>query len=133
MSAVAGFDHFGGVHHATAILRNLLTFVGVRHPQSNEPLSEALCFGISGGIGAGYSFCPSIARHGVGSGVNVVGRYHSYATDASWYQRAFELLGLRSRVTETGGQGKALQNLLAELTDGRPAIVWCDRASLPYQ
>jgi len=132
MIAVTGFTHLGGVHHATAILRQLLTFHGIEHPQTNAPLSEALCFGLAGGIGVGYSFCPSIVRHGRGSGVSIIGRYQLYGTDGSWYQTPLERLGLSVRLTETTGQGKAFQNLLAELNAGRPTVVWCDRASLPY-
>src|SRR5262249_31648748 len=56
---VENYAHFGGKHGESAALKNLLTHAGVRNPVTGAPFTEALCFGIAGGIGAGYSFCPS--------------------------------------------------------------------------
>jgi len=65
--SVSGFSHFGGRHGESATLKNLMAFHGVKNPLSGAPMSEALRFGIAGGIGAGYSFCPSVVRYGGGS------------------------------------------------------------------
>jgi hypothetical protein len=125
MIAVNGYAHFGGIHGESAALKNLLAFAGVS-------LSEALCFGIAGGIGAGYSFCPSVVRHGTGSGVSIVGRHKVYVTGAGWYQDFFDRVGISTRITETTAVKKAYQNLTAELEAGRPTVVWCSRAHLPF-
>jgi hypothetical protein len=129
---VFGYTHFGGRHGESAALKNLLAFTRVTRPDTGQPFSEALCFGIAGGIGAGYSFCPSVPRHGTGSGVSVVGRHKSYATDAGWYQGFCDRLGITTRITETSGPAKAYQNLIAELKAGRPTVVWCARGLLPF-
>jgi hypothetical protein len=129
---VEGYNHFGGRHVESANLKNLLAHAGIANPYTGQPLTEALCFGIAGGIGAGYSFCPSVPRYGTGSGVSVVGRYKIYATDATWYQGFFDRIGARTHVTETGGPGKAHQNLVGELQAGRPAVVWCSQPLLPF-
>src|SRR5262245_43011543 len=121
---VEGYVHAGGRHAATVALRNLLTHAGVAGPHTGQPLSEPTLFAVAGGIGAGYSYCPSMVRHGTGSGVSVVGRHKVYATGADWYQAAFDRLGVTTRVTESGGPGKAFENLAAELRAGRPAVVW---------
>src|SRR4029079_2326605 len=63
---------------------------------------------------------------------SVVGRHLTYATDSSWYQGCFDRLGVASRLTETATPNKAHQTLLAELNDGRPAVVWCARTMLPF-
>lgn len=126
------YSWFGGRHGEAASLRGLLAHASVKNPASGEPLSEPLCFGIAGGIGAGYSFCPSVIRYGSGSGVSIVGRYFSYATSGVWYQGACERLGLKTRITETGASKKAHQNLVDELSAGRPAAVWCARSMLPF-
>ncbi|MEW6159752.1 MAG: DUF4872 domain-containing protein [Verrucomicrobiota bacterium] len=128
----SGPFHFGGKHAESAALKNLFAWADVRNPFSDAPFSEALCFGIAGGIGAGYSFCPSVIRYGLGSGVSIVGRHKAYATDASWYTGFFERVGLRTHLTETSAPGKALQNLRSEISAGRPAVVWCSRARLPF-
>lgn len=130
--SVEGYAHFGGQHGESANLKNLLGHAGMVNPWTGKSFTEALCFGIAGGIGAGYSFCPSVVRYGTGSGVSIVGRYKSYATDATWYQGFFDRLGAKTRITETGGKGKAQQNLVEELEQGKPVVVWCARLSLPY-
>src|SRR5262245_28301325 len=122
---VPDYAHFGGKHGEAAAIKNLLDHAGVTNPCTDKPFTEAMCFGIAGGVGAGYSFCPSVPRHGLGSGVSVVGRHKSYATDASWYQGFFNRIGAKTRITETTGTGKAYQNLVAELQAGRPTVVWC--------
>ena len=126
------YSWFGGAHGKAASLRGLLAHAGVKNPASGEPLSESLCFGIAGGIGAGYSFCPSVIRYGCGSGVSIVGRHFAYATSGVWYQGACERLGLKTRITETAATKKAYQNLADELSAGRPAAVWCARSMLPF-
>lgn len=123
--AVEGYTHAGGRHASSAALRNVLAHAGVA-------LSEPMVFGLAGGIGAGYSFCPSVIRHGNGSGVSIVGRHKAYATGPDWYAGALGRLGLRYRVTETAAPKKARQNLLDELANGRPAVVWCGRSKLPF-
>lgn len=129
---LTNYRHFGGRHGESAALRNLFAFHGIVHPATGQPLSEALCFGIAGGIGAGYSFCPSMVRHGTGSGVSVVGRHRIYATDGSWYQNACKRLGINSRVTESTSRPKAYKNLVEELHAGRAAVVWCAPHFLPF-
>ncbi len=126
------FSWFGGRHGEAASLAGLLAHAGVKNPATGEPLSEPLCFGIAGGIGAGYSFCPSVVRYGCGSGVSIVGRHFSYATSGVWYQNACERLGIKTRITETAAPKKAYQNLVDELAAGRPAAVWCAGSLLPF-
>ena len=122
----------GGRHAESNGLRYLLADAGVLNPITDEPLTEALCFGIAGGIGAGYSFCPSVPRWGTGSGVAVVGRHKSYVTNGAFQKGCLDRLGVKYRVHETGGQGKAYQQIEGELDAGRPAIVWCSKSQLPF-
>lgn len=97
----------------------------MRNPATRQPLSEAMCFGLAGGIGAGYSFCPSFVRHGIGSGISVVGRYRAFATGADFCQGALERLGAKVTLHETGGASTAYKQLVEGLTLGRPVIVYC--------
>lgn len=122
---VQGYTHAGGRNASSVALRNVLAHAGV-------PLSEAMVFGLAGGIGAGYSFCPSVIRHGNGSGISIVGRHKAYATGPDWYAGILGRLGLKYRTTETAAPKKAQQNLLDELHAGRPVVVWCGRSKLPF-
>ena len=58
--------------------------------------------------------------------------YKAYATDAVWYKGFFDRLGIATRITETAGHGKAFQSLKTELEAGRPVVVWCSQARLPF-
>lgn len=123
--AAGGFHHFGGRHWESTALANVLAQAGVRNPSTRKPLSEAMCFGLAGGLGAGYSFCPSFVRHGLGSGVSVVGRYRAFATGADFCQGALERLGAKVTLQETGGAATAYKQLVESLARGRPTIVYC--------
>jgi hypothetical protein len=122
--AVPGYAHFGGRHWETAAMRNTLAHAGVTAPHTGAPLSEPMCLGIAGGIGVGYSFCPSIPGWGVGSGVAVVGRYRVFTTSADYYDGFFSRLGIKTEVKETTGEKGAYKNLREALLAGKPAIVW---------
>ncbi|MFO0811418.1 MAG: BtrH N-terminal domain-containing protein [Gemmataceae bacterium] len=123
--SVQGYVHIGGRHARSTALRNVLAHAGL-------PLSEPMVFGLAGGIGAGYSFCPSVVRHGNGSGISIVGRHKSYATGPNWYTGILDRLGVKYRITESAAPKKAQQNLRDELNAGRPAMVWCGRSKLTF-
>ncbi len=154
--ATQPFTHFGGTHWVSAGLRNTLAHYGVVAPHTKQPLSEAMCFGLGGGIAAGYSFCPSIpnscakldakalAKLGVpkdsesfyarmyqsGSGVAIIGRQLVYATSAGPTGAALERLGIKINIKETAAKGAALKNLMGPIGEGQPVFVWT--AVLPH-
>ena len=105
-------------------MKNMLAYAGVAAPHTGRPLSEALCFGIAGGIAAGYSFCPSIPGYDIGSGVSIVGRYHLFSTDGEFIRGFFERIGARLRIQETSGAKGAYRSLVEAIEAGKPGIVW---------
>jgi hypothetical protein len=118
------FSRINGKHSESAALASCLNYAGIVNPKTNQPFTEAMCFGIAGGIGAGYSFCPSVVRHGGGSGISIVGRYKIYGTDGTWFKECAERLGLKINLIEATSEKKAHANLLAELQANRPAIIF---------
>ncbi len=148
---VTNYQHFGGRHWDTAAMKNLMAHAAVTAPHTGQPFSEALCLGIAGGIGAGYSFCPSIPKYDLqfgeqlagrplqsedneeyysrlyscGSGLSVVGRFRVYTTGADYYDGFFDRLGVKTTVAESGGVKAGLKNLIKVLESGKPAVVWC--------
>ena len=64
--------------------------------------------------------------------MTIPGLHKAYSTDGAWYRGFCERLGISARITETAAKGKAYQNLLTELRDGRPAVVWCARHLLSF-
>jgi hypothetical protein len=122
--------HLPGNIPATTALRIALGAAGVRNPASGEPFSEAMLFGIAGGIGAGvFAFYYEEEDF---SSFFVAGR-HRWDDDLAYLQAAAQRLGLRPTVTETGGRRAAGEQLLEVLNSDRPAIAWVDAAVLPHR
>lgn len=121
----------GGFHPDSAVLCQALEAIGVKSPHTNKPLTESLVFGLAGGVGAGYSFCPTITARSL-SGVAVIGRHLAQATNTSWFEGALKRLGLEFEVTRATTPGLAARNLKAEMKKGGPVIVLCGRDVLPW-
>lgn len=116
------YTQFGGVHPESAAFTNVLAAHGLQ-------LSEALIFGIAGGIGAGYilwEFQEQQAR------ILVLGLHHLWNYPVRYYQALADRLQVRVVMPEWGGRKAAADRLQQALDEGRPAIAWVDRAYLPY-
>ena len=120
---------YGGAHSLTATLKNALAHAGVRHPQSGEPLSEALVLGIGGGLGACYILWEFEAYD---SAMIVLGFRNrcNYAVD--YLSNACDRLNVKVDFRETAGSKKAQTNLDTALAERGTAILWVDKGSLPY-
>ena len=125
-----GFVHFPGVNPGSTALRLLLANNGIYDPHTGKPLSEAMAFGIAGGIGAGvFSFL--YEKEDIAT-FFVAGR-HLWQDDLAYLQHALARLGLSAIVRESTGKATA-QAQLVELThDAGPVVAWVDMASLPYR
>lgn len=131
-SAARGERSIGGVHGDSAVLKDLLAANGIVRADTNEPLSEELCFGIAGGIAAGYTLVPGFAATGLGSGLTFVGRHRQFLADGRWHTEFFRRLGLRCEVTEEPHPERAAVRLVEMLTAKRPTIVWCSAMAFPH-
>jgi hypothetical protein len=124
------FKHFPGSVPAATALRIALTSVGVHAPHTGAPFTEAMTFGIGGGIGAGvFSF--RYAKEDFSS-FFVAGR-HLWQDDQAWFDAALKRLGAKPVMKEAGGAKAAEANLVEMLEGGRPAIAWVGAGSLPYR
>ncbi len=54
MPILKDYNAFGGRHYETGTIHNALAYQGVRAPHTDEPYSEALLMGVSGGVAFGY-------------------------------------------------------------------------------
>ena len=116
-------SHFPGSVPSAAILRAMLAQAGVRDPERDTPLSEAMVFGIAGGIGAGmFAFHYAEANF---SSFYLAGR-HLWQDHRAWTEGAAKRLGIRPVVKESGGQKAADQQLRQLLEGGRPVMVWVE-------
>lgn len=124
----ASGSHLTGNVPATTALRMLLTAAGVRAPHTNEPFTEAMLYGIAGGIGIGvFSFLYEKENF---ASFYVAAR-HNWPTDVEYLTRAAERVG--STVTVGEGVKASTQALAAAFAAGRPGIAWLDASALPYK
>lgn len=120
---VPGFEVFGGQHYETAPLQQALAYAGLKAPHTGQPYSEAMLFGLGGGLGLTYfSF-----EFG-----NAISVYISTCYHAEIQRPAIKRLGLPVTVHETSSQKGAEKELKERLANGQPVIAWVDRGSLPY-
>jgi len=115
--------HFPGSVPAASVLRSLLAQAGARNPRSKEPFSEAMTFGIAGGIGAGM-FAFHYAKENVSS-FYLAGR-HLWQDHLAWSKAVLQRLGVKAVVKECSGVKPAERQLRELLADGRPVMTWVD-------
>ncbi len=121
--------HFPGNVPATTALRVLLTHHGVRAPHTGEPFSEAMLFGLAGGVGIGvFAFYYQKEDH---ASFFLAGR-HQWHDDAAYLDEALQRFGFKPVIQETAGTKAAEQQLRSALANG-PCVVWVDMAELPHR
>src|SRR5687768_16362724 len=99
--AVTNYVRFGGTNPETAALANAMACVGVTAPHTGQPYSEAMVFGVGGGLGAGYilwEFKEEEDRR-----VIVLGFIKDWQYPVRFMQTACERLGAKNLLLETGG------------------------------
>lgn len=129
MRSGAAAWHYPGSVPASTALRILLAHAGVRAPHTGQPYSEAMVFGIAGGVGIGC--CSFYYPKEDFASLYLAGR-HLWADDAAYVVEAGRRFGCQPQVAETGGQRTAENQLRQALAHG-PCIAWVDAAHLPHR
>jgi hypothetical protein len=124
MPTLGDYDQFQGLHWETGSLYNYFAYQGITAPHTNQPYSEAMFLGISGGIVMGYF---TFDYQGYDPMVQILTR-NTFDPLETIYKR----LDIQSNVRQTANPEKGISNLLAVLESGSPAIVFADMFSLPY-
>jgi hypothetical protein len=113
--------HFPGNTPGPTALRALLAGAGVRAPHTKLPFSEAMVFGIAGGIGAGV-FAFHYAKENFSS-FFIAGR-NQWQDHKGWALGATKRLGLTAIVRESSGVKPGETQLRELLSAGRPVMIW---------
>jgi hypothetical protein len=121
--------HFPGNVSAATALRVLLAHGGYRLAGNSEPLSEAMTFGLAGGIGFGM-FTFFYEKEDFAS-FFVAGR-HLWQDDVAYFNEGGKRLGFKSIIKESGSTKLAERQLRDGLADG-PCAAWIDMAALPHR
>lgn len=126
MPTLNNYAQFGGAHWVTGTIHNALAHAGYTAPHTNQPYSEALLMGVSGGLAFGYF---SFHYEGTDPHVSLITRntFNNYGWDA-----ITERLGIVQNILQTGSMKKAKTNLVDALDNGQAPIVWADHYTLPY-
>ena len=119
----------GGIHATTATLTNALTREGVSNPKTGKPFTEAMILGIGGGLGAGYILWEFKKHDSATIVMGFINRWN-YATE--YITNACQRLGTSVDEKETGSAKQAQSNLDEALAQGKPVLVWIDKASMSY-
>lgn len=115
---------FTGRHWETGSIHNALAMQGIKSPHTGKPYSEALLFGIGGGIAFGYftfeykGYLPHVA-------MLTRNTFNPFST-------ILERLGAAQDIQQTNKADIAEKNLQDTLESGLYPLVWADQFSLPY-
>lgn len=129
MTILPGYDHFGGIHPETFTIANYLRYMGVKNPATGEPFTEAMVFGIAGGLGACYILW-EFKEHN--RPAIVFGWQHQFNYPVRYVETLCKRISVAAEFHETGGKKKAGQTLHDALAAGKPAILWLERELLDY-
>ncbi|HLF87578.1 MAG TPA: BtrH N-terminal domain-containing protein [Anaerolineales bacterium] len=124
MTTLPNYNEFQGHHWETGTVRNFYAYRGVRAPHTNEPYTEALLMGISGGAVMGYF---TFAYEGYDPLCRILTR-NTFDPLETMLTR----LGVVQHLQHTANPDKGRANLLDTLASGIPVIVWADHYTLPY-
>lgn len=124
MTILENYKHFDGLHWETGCIYNFFDFRGLKAPHTARPYSEGLLLGVSGGIVMGY-FSFSYEGHDPQARILTRNTFDPVTTMLS-------RLGVVQNIYQTTNPKKAEENLLRELENGTPVLVWADVWSLPY-
>jgi hypothetical protein len=127
--AIAGFAAAGGRQIEAAALRKVLAHLGVAAPHTGQPLSEALLFGIGGGVGMGYFVYESGEYTSLFIATRITTEESARPTFAL---NICERLGLGAAIQQSSSASAAEKKLAQALAAGQPPIVWVDPRKLPY-
>jgi hypothetical protein len=133
MPSIASYRQFGGIHPETAALTNILAAKQIAAPHTGKPFSEAMIFGISGGLGMGYilwEFQEHRMQHNIK--VLVLAFQNTWQYPVKYYEAVCQRLGLKFSIPETGNKKVASQTLHDALARSTPVVAWVDGASMPY-
>jgi hypothetical protein len=124
MPILNDYAEFEGRHWETGTVRNALAYQGVINPYTEQPISEALLMGLSGGAAFGYFV---FDYEGTDPYVALLSRNTFDPLDT-----LLERMAIPQELLQTTDTDKAERNLIGVLESGRPAIVWADIFGLPY-
>ncbi len=118
-----------GIHPPTSALAKILKFKEIRNPYDDEPYTEALLLGIGGGLDAGYILFqfPHLPNPMLSLGFR-----SQWNHTQAFLETLTDRLNLAVQFQEFESEKAAQSALQKSMKKEQLAIVWVDKASLPY-
>lgn len=117
-----------GVHWETGTLANILASLGARAPHSGKAYSEAMLFGLGGGVGAGYLHLQLKGLQWISLQFR-----HSAKSRGEVAEGICARLGVPVEARESGSPRTAAAQLEAALEKGQPVFATCAEAGLSHR
>lgn len=124
MTMLDNYKVFDGYYFQTAAIRNALDYQGVKAPHTGDAITEALLFGVSGGMNFGYFY---FHYEGYDPMVNILTR-----NTFNLLEPILERLGIPYDVKQSTSIDKGRKNLIEALENGEAPIVFADMWTIPY-
>ncbi|HSH04752.1 MAG TPA: BtrH N-terminal domain-containing protein [Anaerolineae bacterium] len=124
MPTLTNYNQFNGRHWETGTIHNYYAHRQITAPHTNQPYSEALLMGISGGLVFGYF---NFAYDGHDPQCNILTRN----TFDPW-DTLLSRLGVNQNIHHSLKTDRAINKLTDLLDSGLPVIAWPDHWSLTY-
>lgn len=126
MPMLNNYQQFDGIGLASGYLRNILAYQDANAPHTNQPPTEALLLGISGGVVLGYftfeyqGFDPHMVL------------LTQFLYNDSMPPKVLERLAIPQNIRQTTDGQKGMANVVSAIVNGNPTVVWADSSSLKY-
>lgn len=124
MPTLSNFDAFTGYYWQTASIASALQYQDIKMPHTGKPISEALLFGVGGGMNFGYFF---FHYEGYDPQVNILTRNTFNA-----FEPILGRLCIAYESKQTTSANKGVTNVTDALENGQAPIIWADMYHLPY-
>lgn len=119
-----------GFHPPTAALTRILAQNKVLNPTDQQPFSEAMLLGVGGGLDTAYILYQF--KH-LPHPILVLGFRNQWNQTRAFIENIANRLNLKVRFQQYSDQTTAEKALQKTIKIGKPALVWVDKASLPYR
>ncbi len=118
-----------GIHPPTAALSRILKFKEFVNPLTHQPYTEAFLLGVGGGLGAGYILFQF--KH-LPHPLLLLGFRNDWNDSKAFLIKLSSRLHLKVKFKEFENRKSAQAALQESIKQGKLAVVWVDKASLPY-
>lgn len=124
MPMLENYNAFDGYYFQTGAIRNALDYQGIKATHTGKAFSEALLFGVSGGMNLGYFY---FHYEDYDPQLNILTR-----NTFNLFDPILERLGIPYDVKQTASIDKGRKNLIEALENGEAPIVLADMWTIPY-